>query len=128
MRAIDKYLAPAIEFIENNFNRFSKQDSDEIRKVYKGYIASFGTIIKQSGLLPAVVLFSKESDGGDASKKPIVEAIFELLKAESTLVDNTQTTLLTFARANKTSRIARRETINAAIALKLALRTFKIEK
>jgi len=133
MRAVDKYLAKAIEFITVNKNRFSKPGSDEIQKVYKGYIASFGSIVKQSGLLPAVVLYSRGSEDGEnrrseASKRPITEAIFELLRAETNLVENGQETLLDFAKVNKNSRIARRETIHAAIALKLAIRTFKIEK
>lgn len=128
MRSIDKYLAKAIEVIEAKKSGFWSKSKTEIPKVYKGYIASFGTIIKQSGLLPAVVLFSVKAESGDASKKPIAEAIFALLKEKTNLVDSRHKTLLDFARDNQHSAQARKETIYAAIALKLALRTFNIEK
>ncbi|MCB0385065.1 MAG: hypothetical protein KDD43_06710 [Bdellovibrionales bacterium] len=127
MRSIDKYLRTAIEHIEN------KGDSgfwkgDKIPKVYKGYIASFGTIIKQSGAFPAVVLFSQDSDRAEASKKPITKAIFKLLKENSDIDTTGFEELLRLARENQSSAIFRKELLNAAVALKLALRTFNIEK
>ena len=129
MRAVDKYLEIAIDTIKDTDSGFWNNGNTKIVKVYKGYIASFGTIIKQSGLLPAVVLFSKESDRGETSKKPIIKAIYKLLKAESGLVDvNKHRNLLEFAKDKKRAHQARKEMIYAAIALKLALRTFKIEK
>lgn len=126
MQSIDKYLASALEIIEKDGDFLDKK-TKTIPKVYKGYIASFGTIIKQSGLLPAAVLFSKESDKGAESKKPITRAIFNLLKEHTDMVKN-QKDLVSFAKDNQKSPKARKEAINAAIALKLALRTFNIEK
>lgn len=126
MQSIDKYLATAITHIKDESNNFL--ENGQIPKVYKGYIASFGTIIKQSGLLPAVVLFSNTQASGDANKGPILEAIFKLLKAHTNLVEETHLDLLAFAIAKKDDSLARKEMIRAAIALKLALRTFKIQK
>ncbi|MCB0642204.1 MAG: hypothetical protein KDC44_11215 [Phaeodactylibacter sp.] len=135
MRGVDKYLAKALEYITDNLSLFSKPGSSAIQKAYKGYVASFGTIVKQSGLLPAVVLFSKSSEDdentrrGDASKRPIVNAIYAMLQSETNLVDaEDQPDLVSFAQAHQNSSLARREVIYAAIALKLAMRTFEIEK
>lgn len=126
MQSIDKYLATAIQYIKDENNGFLT--NGQIPKVYKGYIASFGTIIKQSGLLPAVVLYSNTLESGTENKGPILKAIFKLLQEHTRLVDDSQTDLLSFAIAEKENSQARKEMIHAAIALKLALRTFKIQK
>lgn len=128
MNAVDKYLPAAIEFIEVVDNGFLPSADGEIPKVFKGYVASFGTILKQSGLLPAAVLFSQESERSESSKRPITNAIFAILSAQSELVSGDQNNFLEFARENRRNSQARKETIYAAVALKLALRTFKIEK
>jgi CRISPR-associated protein Cmr5 len=127
MQAIDKYLSEAIRYIKNTKNELLKED--KVPKVYKGYVASFGTILKQSGFLPAVVLFLKESDKGDANKKPIVEAIYHLIKTKGSLQGITfPEKVIDFAMGvDATKPVVRREVLNAAIALKLALRTFKFE-
>lgn len=129
MHSVDKYLADAIIFIKNNESDFF-DEKKQIPKVYKGYVASFGTIIKHSGLLPAVVLFANQSETGEKSKKPVLDAIFYLLKAQSGLVKENHKNMVDLATDGeiKKSPWARKETLNAAIALKLALRTFKIEK
>jgi CRISPR/Cas system CMR-associated protein Cmr5 small subunit len=109
MRAVDKYLKEAIDFIDRPDSGFwDKKKKDQIPKVYKGYIASFGTILKQSGLLPAVVLFHKESDGESASKEPILKALFQMIKKKSGASVNSNTMIEFAKKINITAKQEKR--------------------
>lgn len=88
---------------------------------FNGYISSFGAAIVQSGLLPAVIFFE---DAGRASQDRtlLMEAISQMMAISTPKLS----TYLLQPGTNQTN--ARQEVLRAAVALKLALRTFKLVK
>jgi CRISPR-associated protein Cmr5 len=120
MHAVDQYLEAALTVVQNLPADMMK--GDEVKKVYKGYIASFGTIVKQSGLLPAAVLFGKEggNDRSEGNKKHVTELILKILKLKG--MDLSAADFIAYARNSDANR---RAVLHAAVALKLALRTRK---
>ena len=116
----DKYLVTAITLLktkpEGIFN-----DNGKVVKEMPGYISSFGAAIIQSGLLPAVALFSQK-EGQGKSKEPLMNALARLVSKEQ------NTSLLALSITNEKNNAFRTEVTHAAVALKLAMRTFDIEK
>ncbi|MBP2143373.1 CRISPR-associated protein Cmr5 [Methanococcus voltae] len=97
-----------------------KGDNDNtlkvIRKEVNGYLASYGPAIIQSGLIPAVVFYQ-----GKDEKKIVNDLILEVIGKKE---DEYNKDLLEYACNNE--KEAKEEIMDAIIALKLALRTFKI--
>ena len=95
---------------------------------YKGYISSYGAAVGQSGLLPATMFFSEK--GNDKTKKMrcrLMRAIYAVLKNETpkTDSDNQDHILLNYAKANFSNRKNIQKVLDAAIALKMAMRGFE---
>lgn len=125
MRAVDKYLESALSVVDDL--PADMQEKEKVKKVYKGYVASFGTIVKQAGLLPAAVLFGKKQSAKDGeqkkgksegNKKHVTDLLFKILKREKKT--GKAHNFIDLARKHPELR---REVIYAAVALKLALRT-----
>lgn len=117
----DKYLVAAIKYLKNKPDGIFS--GNKVQKEFPGYIASFGSAIIQSGLLPSVALFSQQGGQGK-NKIPLMNAIFELVKK----TEDQQRNFLDLALANKDNKQFEQEVIRAAISLKLAMRTFEIDK
>ncbi len=115
----DKYLVAAINLLKTKpkgvFN-----ENGKIVKEMPGYISSFGAAVIQSGLLPAVALFSQEGGQGK-SKKPLMDALARLVNTGQ------NTTLLELSIPKEKDNLFRTEVTRAAVALKLAMRTFEID-
>jgi CRISPR-associated protein Cmr5 len=100
-------------------------DEGEAIKEMTGYISSFGASIIQCGLLPAVALFSKK-DGGGKSKLPLMKVIYALV-GHGEEKDLLACVLSKYQNPAQMQQL-QSEVMQAAIALKLAMRTFNIEK
>ena len=74
-KRIDSYLAPARAIISDPKNEFI--ENNVVPKVYKSYIAAFGSAILQSGIRPAVLLYM-DSSRSEKDKKPILNAVYYL--------------------------------------------------
>lgn len=125
MKLKDKLIIDAISALEK-----SKIVKDgQYESEYKGYISSFGASIVQSGLLPAVI-FYENSSRAKSEKKKLINAIMRILKAQegiySVLSPNNENQLLSaFIIDNPDSKKEIKRDVNAAaVALKLAIRTF----
>jgi len=95
----------------------------EVQSEYNGYIASFGASITRSGLLPAVIFFENEESDTNAKRHLIPKAILQLISP------NTEGKLSEYIlKKSKSNREMMREISDAAVALKIALRTYKILK
>lgn len=129
MHAVDKYLKAALEEIKGDNCQLWNEQKSAIKKAYKGYVSSFGTIVKQSGLLPAAVLFGKaNNERSEEDKAEITRLLYQLIKAvKPDLVREGNENFIDFAVSNQHIGRARQEVLYATIALKLAIRTFKIE-
>ena len=97
---------------------------DVIPSLYNGYISSFGASIIQSGLEPTLALFENENASTLEKKQLLPKLILNILDENST-----ETSLLKYVlnRPNE-KQYLKREILDIAIAIKLCIRTLKLEK
>ena len=91
---------------------------------YKGYISSYGAAVGQSGLLPATMFYS-EKGSSDKTKKMrcrLMQAIYAVLKKEEPSTN--EHILLDYAKLNYDNMSEAQNILNAAIALKMAMRAY----
>ena len=110
-RRIEAFIPKAMEAIEDH--KIAKEST--VPSQFNGYISSFGASVRMAGIVPTV-LFFKNSDNAEEAREKVVEAI-ETILGEPLIVDN---------RPNP--RLTRDAVEDAATALKLAVRTFKLSK
>ena len=98
-----------------------------IPKEYKGYISSFGAAIIQSGLLPALY-FNHGSEGSTEDREKLMDAVFYILKNGYNITAS-ENNLLKYAkeqaRDNELKKV-KNQILDAATALKLVIRTYKL--
>ena len=117
LRAVEKCIAESPE-------------NKTVKKVYNGYVSSFGASIIQSGMLPAIANLEKETGGTEGDKKKIANAILFILKEKSNRYGNNPefNTLFKMALKFSKDKSFKTDLTNAVIALKLAIRMFKLEE
>lgn len=121
---IQKIIPTAIEAAQQHL-----VESGKISSEFNGYISSFGASIISAGLLPSIIFYSQKGDSNERQK--IIAAIETILKKH----DYPSINLLKevenlFKAENKQAEINRLtdKISDAAIALKLAIRTFPKSK
>jgi CRISPR-associated protein Cmr5 len=145
MNKIEKLLPSALEAAK----KFITIDNEQLSvpKQFKGYISSFGASVIQSGLMPTLAFYSdaKKTKGNRSLLIPaLIFILFENKK--DWVVDEVKDALVIveadetmeklkevmhcffdwFLEQNKKSpEMLRKELMDASIALKLALRTFR---
>ena len=125
-KRVERYIPKAIEAVEVHIAQNRK-----VRKEFKGYIASFGAAVIQTGLIPAVAFYSVQA-GAEADRGKIIDAIHEILRRTGEVNMYEKQSLLKFLieRYEKGDDMSRwkEKVMDAATALKLAVRIFKIEE
>ena len=104
-KRIENYIPSALNALEE----VGIVKNGEFPKEYNGYISSFGASIRQAGLLATILFYNAEESGATGDRKKIIKAIEKIID-----VNNLQNHL------DKKAQIE-----DAAVALKLAIRTFK---
>ena len=102
--------------------------SNEVPKEFNGYFAAFGASVMQSGLLQASVFYSKRG-GADAEREKVPAAILAFLKekefkAQVPVAGNIQELWKYVQENHNAYERMLNDIMDAAAALKLALRTF----
>lgn len=121
MKAVNKFLEKADKAIET----CEILQNNEIKRVYKGYVSGFAAMVIQNGL-PAALAINMPSDGEGKERKKIVEAIASILNktnAEALLKESCE-----IEKSPAKSRLLKEDVINASIALKLMMRTYRFTK
>jgi len=123
MNRIENMLPHAVSAVQTEIaNQRGIVDS-----AFNGYISSFGASITMAGLLPSVIFFS-EKGGSQADRPAVIRGVVYILQQTGDLRNNEILTdkLLALARSNNNAEMARIEELvtDAAVALKLAIRTF----
>jgi CRISPR-associated protein Cmr5 len=143
MKRLKNILPKAIQAIDIKI----KSHNDSVKKEYEGYFASFGASIIQSGLIPTLAFYS---DGGDAERDTTEFRRNQFLQAIMYILDeNSKKNLLEYVLEQvytnfiygninydfirnkpdvKKMHKIQHDIIDASIALKLALRSYKLEK
>lgn len=107
-KRIESYIPKALEAIEE----FGIVDNGEVPKQFNGYIASFGASVRSAGL-HATTLFYSEQGGAEEERQKVVKAIKYIIGEK--IIQN-----------NSVSKETRAKVEDAAVALKLSVRTFKL--
>ena len=129
-RTLENMLPVAMDVIGQNL----VNKKNKVPAVYNGYISSMGASIIQMGLVPTLVVYANEGK----ERKKLLNAIFLLLKEQdASLKKSTANDLLGHAMKimrdnvsdNRNKRLEirqlKKQIETAAVALKLAIRTFE---
>lgn len=119
-RAIENYIPQALEVLKEHYPK------GVIPSAYNGYISSFGASIVQSGLKPTVALFENENnqDKTKADKSVLTKNILKVL--DKNYEDNSLLRYIVYHKGNQD--ILKQNIMDISIALKLTIRTFKLDK
>jgi len=115
-KRIEKYIPDAMRVLDKEFS------DGIIPSAYNGYISSFGASVMQSGLLPTLALFENTNARTKESKEYLTHIIIQVLTGK-----NDDISLLTHV-LNNNEKLLKQEIMDIAIAIKLSIRTFKLDK
>lgn len=132
MKTYDKLLPDALKAVKNNK---IANDKGIVYRQYNGYISSFSANVIQSGLLATVVLYSNENAHTEEERgrihilNAIKEVLAKVYSKEYKDIENKKLYQIVLEYQNDTSkkRTLQRRILDTASALKLAIRTFKLE-
>ncbi len=111
-KRIETHIPKAIEAVKT----CSIAKNGEVPRQFNGYISSFAASVRQAGLAPTVLFFTAQTDRTEETRGKIVEAI-EAILGQSILDRN---------NGRQNPAVTRDMVEDAATALKLAIRTFKL--
>ncbi len=129
MRAVEKLIPDAIKAVSHS----EMEVNGVVNKAYKGYISSLGAGIIQSGLLPTLAMYkgAEKSENKKADTGKLLDAIFYVIEKNHKSDVISEKDLFNYAlKASKVPENRQsviNEIMNASIAIKLAIRTFKLE-
>jgi len=119
-KRIEKYLPTAMDIIEKV--KIANENGN-VNSKFNGYFSSFGAAIVLSGVKSALAFYSNKKTAKERVK--ILQAIYMLI-IESEEVPE-ETALLKYYIANENSDpLLKQKILDAATALKLAVRTYKL--
>jgi len=113
---IEKHIPRAMEVLNETF------PSGVIPSAYNGYISSFGASVLQSGLLPTLALFESTNSSAKENKEYLTYIIFQILTDKKDDIS-----LLRYVLDNN-KELLKPKIMDIAIAIKLSIRTFKLDK
>lgn len=123
---IKEYIPKANEILTKYQTSISPKLID---KELKGYIASLGASILMSGLIPTLAVFAADDTNSQAARYLVLDWISKLIRTENK-ANAQQNAKDFFESALKVPNelALEQEILNASIALKLCIRTFKLTK
>jgi CRISPR-associated protein Cmr5 len=121
----------AVKIGDNKFVKKYGNGAEYIPNEYKGYISSLGANIIQSGIRTAILFYEAKPDNSDSkSNRQLVNAAIKFIveNANSEMYEDCK--LSAILPENDPEELQRKteEIMDAATALKLALRTYRMEK
>ena len=123
-RRIEKYIPLAINIVKDVK---IADEQGRVKNEFQGYFSSLGASIIQSGLIPAMAFFSNENSEASKDRAKILKAIYSLIAPENKNHKDPNA-LLFYVIENKNNESLAPKIIDASIALKLAVRTYKLAK
>ncbi len=117
-RRVENWIPAAIQAAETHLAK-----NGVIKKEYNGYISSFGAAVLHSGLKAAIAFNESASSGSKEERGPLMKAILNII----TNAPKKDEKLLDYVLEHDTAD-TREKILDAATALKLAIRTFKLSK
>lgn len=117
-KRIEIYIPKAIEVLDATFT------DGVIPSAYSGYISSFGASVMQSGLKPTLALFENKDAATKEDKEYLTKIILQILDSSS----NEISLLRYVLGSTKEEQYLKEQILDISIAVKLSIRTFKLDK
>jgi CRISPR-associated protein Cmr5 len=123
-KKVDEMIPKAVEALENA----GIVKDGKIKKIYRGYISTFGASIMNGSLLAAVAFFSDKGSATEERPK-LMDAVYRVLPQKDKSASVEKNALFNYVKeTNGDERYkCREDIINASIALKLAMNVFELE-
>jgi len=119
-KRVEEYIEKAIKLIEEDLNK----KIDSLPSAFNGYISSFGAALIQNDLKIAIALFENKSSSKKADATYLMKLILRIIEENPK-----EDMLLRYVIESKESEDVLKEKIkDAAIAIKLAIRTFDLKE
>mgnify|MGYP000825741440 FL=1 len=96
-----------------------------IEKAFRGQISSLGAAVEMGSLLSAVAFFSSQGSS-PTDRTKLMEAIYLLLTGNEKKDIKENETLLRYVAQNPNNQQLKREVIDAAVAIKLAMNAYEL--
>ena len=135
-KRIEKYFPSAMSAITTVLQNGNEEV--EIAREFQGYISAFGASVLQMGLLPTLAVYADKESGAVEKKWMLLEVLAHVLMAnDGVYLSSTAKTALKgrekdlFKVVIANGGIQREVTeglLDAVVAVKLCLRTFKLSK
>lgn len=132
-REIEEQIPIAVNLINQYIKdeKFYKKTDDkkfgQIPKEYKGYISNFGASLVQSGLVSTVAFFEADDSKSNRDRRILTKLILDVIYKNKNLKIEEDKNLLGYVLVDNSEKdIRKEEVINAAIAVKLAIKVFKL--
>ncbi len=119
-KRVEKYIPFALEAVTEKIAKNGKVSSE-----FNGYISSFGASVISSGLLPAIAFYSNENASTAEDRTKLMDAILFVLKKERSDIKSAK---LIHYPVSYPDHDCKNRVLDAAVALKLAIRTFELVK
>lgn len=120
MKRLEKYIPVAMDVV----NDLILDDCNVVKPEWDNCVANFGAAMRQMGMLTAVTAFSQDSERTQVSKKRMMHFLLRIILVAENKVCEADQCLLTLVKAQPTNKYLQRQIVDAAIAMKLALRLF----
>ena len=107
----------------------AKTDEEYILRSFRGQISSFGAAVEMGSLLSAVAFFSKKG-GSDTDRQLLMRAIYLLIINDTETkiaAKSEQSELLLFVIEHRNEPELKKNIIDAAVALKLAMNAYELK-
>jgi len=115
-RGVESYIPKVMSVLKDEFS------DGKIPSAFNGYISSFGASVMQSGLLPTLALFENTNASTKENKEYLTYLIIRVLTEK-----NDDISLLNYVLKNNET-LLKPKIMDIAIAIKLSIRTFKLDK
>lgn len=135
-KRIEKYFSKAIDAIKEVLADGST--SKEIPREYQGYIAAFGSSVLQMGLLPTLAVYADQDSGSAEHRHKILLVLAKTIHGtignqlsndgKGALNGTAEHFFTAVAQKDSLQHELKDPLLDAAVAVKLCLRTFKLTK
>lgn len=123
----DEMIARAISVLDTAGIVKKDKNSEKlyIEKAFRRQISSFGAAVEMGSLLSAVAFFSSQGSS-PTDRTKLMEAIYLLLTGNEKKDIKENETLFRYVAQNPNNQQLKREVIDAAVAIKLAMNAYEL--
>lgn len=134
LRKIEYLIPAALQAIDQTFS--DDIQGNGIPSGYQSAVSGFGTTIIQMGLLPTLAVYADEDSGSGIVRKKLIEVLIRIIKHDACKLpaelkqklDPHKSPLSTVATDKAMRESLKEHLLQASLAFKLAIRTYKLKK